>query len=183
MVKSKERVAIKKVKPKLKKKVKRKKKIEKKKVALKKEKKVIKAKVSNIVKPTPLVQKKQVENKSVIKQPRLATPSSKVVKNPTVVKTLSAQEQYIKENLAKIRTLLQENLYYPRRARKRGKEGVVKIKFRLSKSAEISNIQIIESKSDILSHGAIKTLESLSFKLPPPKEELILNVPISYKLR
>lgn len=165
-----------------------KKKVEKKKtVVVIKKKKVLKKRVEEKTEPTPIVQKEQVVEKPTVKQksPSKSTqkPLSKSKKSLTKVKTLSAQEQYLKENLSEIVTLLKENLHYPRRARKRGKEGVVKIKFRLSKNAEISNIQIIESKSEILSRGAIKTLENLSFKLPPPKEELILNVPISYKLR
>ena len=157
--------------------------VKKKTVVVKKKKKVFKERVEEKTEPASRVQQEQVLQKTAAKQIVIQKSSTKPQKSPTNAKTLSTQEQYIKENLAKIRALLKENLYYPRRARKRGKEGVVKIRFRLSKDAEISNIQIMESKSDILSHGAIKTLENLSFKLPPPKEKLILNVPISYKLR
>ena len=165
--------------------------VKKKTIVVKKEKKVLKKRVKEKSITTPKVQKKQVLENPTVKQtaiqktPSKATlkPSTKSKKSPAKEKTLSSQEKYIQENLAEIVALLKENLHYPRRARKRGKEGVVKIKFKLSKNAEISNIEIIESKSEILSRGAIKTLENLSFKLPPPKEELILNVPISYKLR
>lgn len=93
------------------------------------------------------------------------------------------QEEYVEENLAKIIELLQENLYYPRRARKRGIEGEVVVSFKLSVNAQVSDVKVLSSQSDILSRGAIKTIEDLSFKFPKPKEDLDLSVPIYYKLQ
>jgi len=98
-------------------------------------------------------------------------------------KILTAEEKYVDKNLAKIVQLLQENLYYPRRARKRGVQGEVTVKFGLSTNAEVTNVVVISSNSEILSRGAIKTINELSHKFPKPKENLILNVPIVYKLQ
>jgi protein TonB len=78
--------------------------------------------------------------------------------------------------------LLQENLYYPRRARKRGIIGEVLVKFKLSMDAKVYSIEVLSSKSDILSRAAIKTIEDLSGKFPKPNKELTLNVPINYTL-
>jgi len=97
-------------------------------------------------------------------------------------KVLTAQEKYVDENIAKIAQLLQENLYYPRRARKRGVQGEVLVSFKLSINAEVSDIEILSSKSEILSRGAFRTISELSYKFPKPKENLTLNVPILYKL-
>ena len=97
-------------------------------------------------------------------------------------KVKSPEEAYIEEHLAEIVALLQENIYYPRRARKRGIEGKVLIRFTLSKNAEVSEIHVLSSKSDILSRGAIKTIENIEDKLPKPKQKLTFNVPISYSL-
>ncbi len=104
------------------------------------------------------------------------------VQTKAVTPSLTAQKMYVKENLAEIIELLRENLYYPRRARKRGIEGEVIVKFKLSTTAEVSDVKVISSKSDILSRGAIRTIEDLSFKFPKPSEELDLKVPIFYKL-
>jgi len=104
------------------------------------------------------------------------------VQTKAVAPPLTAQKMYVKENLAEIIELLRENLYYPRRARKRGIEGEVILKFKLATTAEVSDVKVVSSKSDILSRGAIRTVEDLSFKFPKPSEELDLKVPIFYKL-
>ena len=94
----------------------------------------------------------------------------------------SLQSQYVNTHLTQIAQLLQENLYYPRRARKRGIEGKVIVKFTLQKDAKVTDITILSSQSDILSRGARKTLQNLSGEFPKPDEALTLTVPISYSL-
>jgi len=94
----------------------------------------------------------------------------------------SAYTTYIDQHLSKIVELLQENLYYPRRARKRGIEGKVTVRFTLEKNAEVKNIKIITADKDILARGAVRTLENLSGEFPKPDEKLILTVPINYYL-
>jgi len=94
----------------------------------------------------------------------------------------SVQSHYVNMYLATIAQLLQENLYYPRRARKRGIEGEVVVKFTLQKDAQVTDIKVISSQNDILSRGARRTLENLSGKFPKPDEALTLTVPISYSL-
>jgi len=89
---------------------------------------------------------------------------------------------YIDNNIVKIALLIQENLYYPRRARKKGIESTVKVKFFLHKDATVSEVSIIASNSDILSRSAIKTITDLSGAFPKPSNELTLTVPISYSL-
>jgi len=94
----------------------------------------------------------------------------------------SAEDEYVNLHLQEIARLLQENLYYPRRARKRGIEGKVTVRFTLKENAEVIDIVIISSNEEILSRGAIKTLENLSGEFPKPDERLVLTVPISYQL-
>ncbi len=93
------------------------------------------------------------------------------------------EDSYLSLHVGEIVSLLKDNLYYPRRARRQGIEGVVRVQFTLSKEAEISNIEIVESKHEILSHAAIETIENLEEKLPKPDEELILTIPINYDLQ
>jgi protein TonB len=99
------------------------------------------------------------------------------------LQTESSSQRYINTHLAEIAQLLQENLYYPRRARKRGIEGEVIVKFTLKTDAEVAKIEIISSENEILSRGAIRTLEDLSGAFPKPDEQLTLRVPISYSLQ
>ena len=101
--------------------------------------------------------------------------------NP-VQKQKRLEQEYISEHIRKISQLLSENLYYPRSARKRNIQGAVIVKFTLSTSALAYNIEIVSSKNEILSRAAIKTIEDLSGSFPRPSEELVLHVPITYKL-
>lgn len=133
--------------------------------------------------PESSVQKsilKETKNMSVHTQDHTVT--KEVTSEKTELSKVSAEEQYVEENLAEIVALLQENLYYPRRARKRGIQGEVLIRFTLSKNAKISDVKIISSKSEVLSRGAMKTIENIEGKLPKPQEILTFNVPISYLL-
>ena len=92
------------------------------------------------------------------------------------------KQEYAQLHINEIATLIKENLYYPRRARKRGIEGEVRVRFTLQEDATITNIEILSSQSEILSRAAKQTLENLSKKLPKPDEVLTLTVPIKYSL-
>jgi periplasmic protein TonB len=92
-------------------------------------------------------------------------------------------DKYLSLHVSEIVALLKENFYYPRRAREQAIEGVVTVKFTLSTDAKVSNIEVVESKHEILSDAAIETIHSLEGKLPKPDEELTLTIPINYNLR
>ena len=98
-------------------------------------------------------------------------------------KEVRLEHDYLQEHLQKISQLLKENLYYPRSARRRGIVGQVLVKFTLSTDGIAHSISITTSKSEVLSRSAITTIENLSGKFPKPQEELILHVPINYRLR
>ncbi|WP_304546525.1 energy transducer TonB [Sulfurimonas microaerophilic] len=98
-------------------------------------------------------------------------------------KVTNKEDDYISLHLEEIVSLLKENLYYPRRARKQGLEGIVKIKFTLSTNGDISNIEVLNSDYEILSRAARETIENLDKKLPKPDEELTLTIPIDYDLK
>ncbi|MDH4945379.1 energy transducer TonB [Sulfurimonas sp. C5] len=93
------------------------------------------------------------------------------------------ENNYLSLHVSEIVSLLKENLYYPRRARMQGIEGIVTVKFTLSTEAKISNIEVVESKHNILSRAAVETIENLEEKLPKPDEELTLTIPINYDLQ
>jgi len=91
-------------------------------------------------------------------------------------------KEYTDKNILKIIQLLQDNLYYPKSARRRGIVGKVELKFEISTEGEVYNIEIVSSKSDILSRAATKTIQKLSGKFPKPTQKLNISVPIVYKL-
>ena len=142
----------------------------------------------------PIIEEKIVE---VIKEPlkieepkpmmeeivEVQTEVEEVQIEDSKTKELRLEKEYLDENIKKIITLLRDNLYYPRSARKRGVTGEVMVKFKLSVDATARDVEIISSPSDILSRAAKRTIEELSGEFPKPTEELILHVPISYSLK
>ncbi|MDF1878844.1 TonB family protein [Sulfurimonas sp. SAG-AH-194-C20] len=131
-----------------------------------------------------LVEKEVLEDTSTLKKTSVIKKvQKKDLLTLKVVKEKSApQKIYIDENIEKIIALIKENLYYPRRARKRGIQGNVLVRFTLSKAAKVSNIEVLSSNSNILSRGAIKTIQNIDEKLPKPNQNITFNIPISYTL-
>ena len=102
----------------------------------------------------------------------------------TTINIAAIQEkQYINDNLAKISQLLSDNLYYPRRARKRGIVGEVIVRFNILQNGTVNAVKIISSNSEILSKAAKKTIKNLSGKFPKPTNDLTIQIPIEYSLK
>ncbi len=148
-----------------------------------------------IEKPQEIPKEKTIEPKlekivkeKIVKEEIIEDTSSQIIEKiveKTVVPSIiekSSEKKYIDENLDKIIRLLQENLYYPRSARKRGIIGEVIVQFTLLEDSSVENIIIISSRREILSRAAQRTIEDLSGKFPKPKEKMILHIPIRYSL-
>lgn len=136
-----------------------------------------KIKKQESVKP---VEKKQQTQKRVVHATVKKSKTGALKKR--VVTKESQKQKYIDLHLHEIVTLLQNNLYYPRRARERGIEGEVVVSFTLQKSGEVTGLVVLSSTKDILSRAAIKTLKDLSGKFPKPAEKIKLKLPIKYIL-
>ena len=95
---------------------------------------------------------------------------------------ISPQAEYIQDNLSIIAQMIKENLYYPQRARLRHLEGRVVVKFTLLKDSTIKDVLLIDGSYEILNSSAIKSVNNLNGKLPPPKEDITLEVPINFRL-
>lgn len=139
---------------------------------------VIQEPIIEEVKEEPIVQE-VAHNVEVVEEKPV---EQEVYVEDAAAKEVRLEKEYLQEHIAKIVQLLQDNLYYPRRARKRGTEGEVMVRFKLSKDAVAHSIEVLSSKSEILSRAAIKTIENLSGEFPKPEQELTLHVPINYSL-
>ncbi|MDD2356534.1 MAG: TonB family protein [Thiovulaceae bacterium] len=130
---------------------------------------------STVIAPTP--------DKTLLLQPVVQESKTlQSIEHKTQVPKPSVQKQYVQTNLSAIRTILQENFYYPLSARKRGIQGEVVVKFTLLKNSTIKDIIITKSSQGILDSAAQKTIEALDGKLPAPSEDLVLELPINYRL-
>ncbi len=129
-----------------------------------------------------IVQKKEKVQRTKADKQKVATQVQSTQEESPHAKEVRIAEEYVNEHIKRLVKLLQDNLYYPRSARKRGIEGSVVVKFILSPDATAYSIEVISSNSEILSRAAIQTIKNLSGKFPKPKEKLVLNVPIKYDL-
>ena len=133
--------------------------------------------------PKPLVKPKKVEEKPTVAKVKNIIPPQKEIKKEQVVEKTDPAKEYVQNNIAKIAKLLRDNLYYPRRARKKRIVGKVSVKFTLGVDSSVRDIEVINSNHEILSRAAIRTIENLSGEFPAPNEELRLQVPIVYSLK
>jgi len=109
-------------------------------------------------------------------------PTPKITKNTIHVKKENYQKTYIDKNLSKIRKLIEENIYYPRKARRKHIEGEVILKFCITKNGEIEKLNVVSSSSDILTHAAKQVIIMIENQLPKPKEDITITIPLNYRL-
>ena len=111
-----------------------------------------------------------------------AVPSHGITAVETIPET-TPEQRYFEQHVAEISRLLQENLYYPRMARKRGITGEVIVAFELLQNGEARSIVVRSGDRSVLNKAAIETIERLSGEFPRPDRPLTLNVPIRYQLQ
>ena len=126
---------------------------------------------------------KAVATKEEVVEVKIVKTSPKNLEEEYKIKQQNLTEEYVEINTEKIAQLLQENLYYPRSARKRGIVGNIIVKFTLGVDAKVYDLEVTKSNSDILSRAALKTINNLSGEFPKPKQEITLHVPIGYSLK
>ena len=143
-----------------------------------------------VLKTTKNIQKTQTVQaikKEIIPKEELHKVTLKKRKKPTVATSKTTQkppnETYIHNHLREIAKLIQENLYYPRIARRRGIESKEIVVFTLLADGRVSDVKVKECKVEILCQAAIKTINALSGQFPKPAKELLLHVPINYRLK
>lgn len=94
------------------------------------------------------------------------------------------KENYVEENIGKIRSILNERKTYPKNAKRLNQQGDVTITFSLSSEGEVSGIVIVESSGfEILDNAAKELIEKSADAFPKPKRSVRITVPIGYNLR
>lgn len=94
------------------------------------------------------------------------------------------QRAYEEEHLERIRTLLAQNLVYPKNARRLNQQGDVVVMFSLSPGGDVNAITITKSSgSEWLDDAARRLIETTAPQFPRPSKTVHISVPIGYKLR
>lgn len=157
------------------------------------EKKVIKKKIvvkKKIVKKK-IIKKKVVKKKSIVKKKVI----KKVSKPQGVASTKTTHKQkrnqkpqassaQKKSFWSKVRKKIEKHKYYPRIAKKRGMEGVVKVKFTILASGKVSNVSVSGSK---MFHSSAKEAVQNAFPISTKNIPITLpksvTLPLHYRIR
>lgn len=143
------------------------------------EKKIEKKKEQVVKKETPKKQEEKTTQKEVAKEIVENQPKSEIVENKVVQKDI--QKEYIDNNLALIRTLINENINYPAKAKKLSIEGIVVVKFKISENGSVEDIVVLEGHR-FLQNATIEAIEEASKKFPKTDKSIEIQIPIVYKL-
>ena len=151
-------------------------------------KKIEKPKKENIQKK--VVEKKQIEKPIENKQITADTTQKNIEVTNEIVKNSQHSEinqskndskEYLDRNLTLIRSLINENIKYPSRAKKLSIEGIVVVKFKILANGTVENIEIIEGHA-FLKASTIDAIEEASKKFPKSNSNIDVQIAIEYKL-
>jgi len=176
------KVAEKKPKPIVKKMVKKEKATKKIKPIVKKKKEIIKKTVKKIVKKQIIKKVKHVKkivhkkSETIVKK-QIKKNKSKVTKKENNLEEIKQNKLNQKKYYTTIKEAINKNKSYPRVAVKRGIEGMVKIKFTISKFGELVSFHIVDGKK--IFKKSISNAIRNSFPLTPPKGVLSSNTQLS----
>ncbi|MFY9074130.1 TonB family protein [Malaciobacter mytili] len=151
-------------------------KIQKKKEPIKKQ---VKKEEKKPLKKEPI--KKEVVKQ--IKQPEEKKEVLKETKKENIVSkpALNQEKVYIDKNLLLIRKLIQENIVYSKRAKRFNIQGVVKVKFKILKEGGVAEVVILQGHK-LLQKSTIEAINSASKSFPKVPKDLIITLPVEYKL-
>lgn len=159
------------------------------KISVKKQKPAIKSKPITKSKPKKII--KKTKKQKVVKPIILPEPTVEVIPQPIIEQVVAPMAiinttTIIDKYTSKIRRQIQQNLLYPKMAKRLRIQGVVKIEFRVLRNGTITNIETLNTPKKLLEKGALKTLKSLSLEpIPSELSEDFLNIfiPIEFKLK
>jgi protein TonB len=126
-----------------------------------------------------VIKSKELENKEKIDNTKTQQISNIIEDDNKVEEKLDDEKERI---AIEVRELLVRNKYYPKSARRRGIEGVVKVEFLLTKDGKISSLKTF-SKHNILSESLKETISRISDQFPQPKSDVLIVVNIKYSLK
>lgn len=113
--------------------------------------------------------------------------SSQLPKAPQVTKPQEIQTQQKDPLMAyfqRLKDLIRQHKRYPEEAKRRGQEGTVIVKIKITETGKIEKVEILKSSGiPALDRETLRVLKSLGTLPPPPlSKPLELNLEVEYKL-
>lgn len=159
---------------------------------IKKEKPIInkkpiqKEQKKEVVKKTPKKIKKEPVKKAEPKNELKEEAIEKVVETTTPqieapIQKKDEKKEYLEKNLILIRKLITDNIVYPRRAKKLNIQGIVTVKFKITKEGKVEDIIVLDGHN-FLQKAAIEAIEEASKSFPKSQNSIEIRIPIEFKL-
>lgn len=100
-----------------------------------------------------------------------------------IIDKRQSQELYLREKLSIISSIVQKHISYPLLARRMGWEGRVVVCFILHPDGRIENLHVEKSSGyEILDKNALDTVKRVANLFPAPPVEVLVKLPVNYKL-
>lgn len=142
--------------------------------------------IKKTIKKEPIIEKKVVKKttpKEIKEKPKKEI--KKIVKKEQerIIKSVkkSYEENFLDEHLKLIAKLIQQNIEYPRMAKRLNIQGSVLVKFIILSNGSVKSIEAINGHK-LLIKATIEAIESASKKFPKVKKDITIKVPILYCL-
>jgi len=128
---------------------------------------------------------------------RPAPPSSPqpIVQTPKTIETpkappapppppVNVEKEFLNAHLGEIRSLLLQNMKYPKNAQRLKMQGEVRVSFSLGTDGSVDDVKVVEGSGfEILDEDAVALIQKTASKFPKPSKSVRISVPISYVLR
>lgn len=120
--------------------------------------------------------------KKVVKEETITTPKPVISKKAVnTAPKVNAKQEFLNKHLSQIRNLINENIKYPKRARKLKIQGLVTVKFKILKDGKLGEIQIIDGNK-FLRKSTIEAIKRAASNFPKTTTDIEIKIPIAYKL-
>ncbi|RXJ88343.1 hypothetical protein CRV01_13065 [Arcobacter sp. CECT 8983] len=163
--------------------IKEEKKPEKEVIKKQKKKKPVKKQKKKVISKPKRVVKQEIQKEKIKKE----TTSSKKVQEKKEKKEIlekkvyNYEQEFLHKNLLLIQKEIQKHIKYSSRAKRLNIQGEVLVKFRLSKSGILGEIETIKGHR-LLRKSTIKAIYEASAYFPKVSKEVTIKLPIIYKL-
>ena len=144
--------------------------------------------VPKTIKPVKEIKKQENTKKIGIVKDIIVNKDIQIEKETTKSTTQTNTNQvqndkkaYLDENLVRIRNLINQNVKYPKRARKLSIEGIVTVKFKILENGTIENLIIIDGHK-FLQEATIEAIQEASKNFPKANTSIEIQIPIEYKI-
>ncbi len=163
--------------------------------------KLIKKKIIEEVKQSPIIKepkkttvlkqkvKKEIIKKKVIIKPIKVKqkiieeqPINKFKKKQIIKQTITYKEDFLKKNLYLIQKAIQKSIIYPKRAKRMGVQGRIILEFTFLSNGKLKDINII-SGHRLLRKATIRALKNALPFFPTVLETITIKAPINYRFK